>query len=201
MELSELVDDFARGMCAADAKQPRAASRTDAQRLYYWGIGPFGEEEAVALTVAEMKAARPGAYEDARKLRYPGSKRKTCDLAIGSSPDWAIEVKLARVMRDNGDYEATAIKKILSPYPDDRSAVTDCLKLTSSGFLGRKSVLIYGFDDPIRPLAWLIDAFELVAGQHVRLGPRAEASMTGLMHHYFRSGVVYAWEVLGPVPT
>ena len=53
---------------------------------------------------------------------------------LGELPDWAIEVKMARHRRDNGDYENTTTKKILSPCPDDRSAVTDCRKLASSGF-------------------------------------------------------------------
>jgi hypothetical protein len=80
-------------------------------------------------------------------------------------------VKLARVGRDNGTYEDAVIKKILSPYADDRSAVTDCLKLVQSGFAGKRAVLIYGFEVPGRPLAWLINAFEAVAAQHVVLGP------------------------------
>jgi len=46
--------------------------------------------------------------------------------ALGTLPDWAIEVKPARLGRDNGTYEDAAIKKILSPYSGDRSAVTDC---------------------------------------------------------------------------
>jgi hypothetical protein len=91
------------------------------------------------------------------------------------------------------------VKKILSPYADDRSAVTDCAKLAESGFSARKGVLIYGFEDPKRPLAWLIEAFELIAARHVRLGTRAEAEMGGLVHPIFRSGAVFAWEVLGAV--
>jgi len=39
-------------------------------------------------------------------------------------------------------------------------AVTDCRKLASSGFAGKRAILIYGFEDPDRPLSWLIDAFE-----------------------------------------
>ena len=76
-----------------------------------------------------------------------------CDLALGERPDWALEVKLARIGRDNGTYEDAAIKKILSPYPEDRSAVTDCQKLAGSGFAGRLAVLIYGFEDPGRPFS------------------------------------------------
>lgn len=50
---------------------------------------------------------------------------------------------MARLGRDNGTYEDTTTKKILSPYPDDHSAVTDCRKLASSSFAGRLAMLIY----------------------------------------------------------
>jgi hypothetical protein len=72
--------------------------------------------------------------------------------ATGSGRDGAV-----RLHGDNGAYEDAAIKKILSPYPDDRSAVTDCVKLLRSGFAGRRVVLRYGFEDPQRPLRWLIE--------------------------------------------
>ena len=100
----------------------------------------------MAMTVTEMQAADKNTYANAGKRRYPGSSH-LCDLALGTIPDWAIEVKLARLGRDNGTYEDAAIKKILSPYPDDRSAVTDCAKLARSGFAGRRALLIYGFTD------------------------------------------------------
>ena len=114
---------------------------------------------------------------------------------LGEPLDWLIEVKLARVGRDNGTYEDTAVKKILSPYPDDRSAVTDCVKLANSGFDARRAVLIYGFEDQSRPPRWLIDAFELIASPHATLGQRVEAALDGLVHPIFASGAVFAWEV------
>src|SRR5262249_27076371 len=183
MELRELVEDFARGLSAADAKQPQASGREG--RIYRPGIGPFGEEAAVRLTLDEMRIARPGVYDDARKLRYPGANM-TCDLAVGADPEWAVEMKLARVGRENGTDEDTAVKKILSPYADDRSAVTDCMKLVASGFTSRKGILVYGFEDPGRPLAWLIDAFELIAAQHVTLGQPSEARFERLVHPIFQ---------------
>jgi len=106
-------------------------------------------------------------------------------------------VKLARVGRDNGTYEDAAIKKILSPYADDRSAVTDCVKLARSGFAGRLAVLIYGFEMTGRPLLWLIEAFEAVVARHATLGTRHEAPLQDLVHPVFASGGVFAWEVLG----
>jgi hypothetical protein len=194
MELGHIVHDFAKGMEAADHRRLQAASQRDGTRLYQPGIGPFGEDAAVALTIAEMRAAHGSIYAGAGKRRYPSS-RYVCDLAVGDLPDWAIEVKLARLGRDNGTYEDAAIKKILSPYPEDRSAITDCRKLVGSGFAGRLAVLIYGFEDPSRPLSWLIEAFEAVASRTVSLGCRKQAPMDDLVHPVFAAGQVYAWEV------
>ena len=98
-----------------------------------------------------MSARKPEQYSSLTKRRYP-TAGKTCDLALGDIPDWALEVKLARVRRDNGTYENTAVKKILSPYADDRSAVTDCVKLAMSGFLGTNGAPNLGLEDPDRPL-------------------------------------------------
>jgi hypothetical protein len=125
MELGQIVRGFAAAMEIVDHRRPQSASSRDATRLYKPGIGPFAEDAAVAMTVVEM-LARSTEYANVKKRRYPASGQ-TCDLAIGELPDWAIEVKLARVGRNNGTYEDT-IKKILSPYADDRSAVTDCVK-------------------------------------------------------------------------
>ena len=115
-------------------------------------------------------------YLNAGKRRYP-SGGNVCDLVVGELPEWALEVKLARLGRDNGTYEDAAIKKILSPYPDDRSAVTDCVKLAQSGFAGRRAILVYGFEDPNRPLDRLMDAFEAVAARYATLGSRVAAPL------------------------
>ena len=195
MELGQIVHDFAAGMEAADKRRPRASSSSTAGRFYQPGIGPFRETDAVALTLVELRTVRGGAYAHAGKRRYPAS-RNECDLALGELPDWAIEVKMARLRRDNGDYEDTTTKKILSPYPDDRSAVTDCRKLASSGFGERRAILIYGFEDPARPIMWLIEAFELIAARTVTLGPRETAPLKDLMHPVFATGHVWGWEVL-----
>jgi hypothetical protein len=194
MELREIVVDFARAMEIVDHRGPRAASHRDSSRLYQPGIGPFGEDAAVAMTLAEMQASCGGNYSGAGKRRYPGSSH-VCDLVIGGNPSWAIEVKLARLGRDNGTHEDAAIKKILSPYADDRSAVTDCTKLANSSFPGRRAVLIYGFEDSSRPLELLMEAFEAVARQTAALGARQQAALRDLVHPVFASGSVFAWEV------
>jgi hypothetical protein len=196
MELGQIVRDFAAAMEVVDHRRPQSASSRDATRLYQPGIGPFAEDAAVAMTAAEMQA-HSAEYANVTKRRYPAGGQ-TCDLAIGELPDWPIEVKLARVGRDNGTYEDTAIKKILSPYADDRSAVTDCVKLARSGFAGHHLVLIYGFEMTGRPLLWLIEAFETIVARHATLGTRNEALLRDLVHPVFASGGVFAWEVLDP---
>ena len=74
--------------------------------------------------------------------------------------------------------------------------MTDCVKLARSDFGGRRAVLIYGFEVPGRPLAWLVEAFEALAAHHVELGTRAESPLRDLVHPIFASGAVFAWEVL-----
>lgn len=198
MEVGQIVCDFASAMEIVDHCRPQATSGRKAQLQYQPGIGPFGGDAAVAMTVARMQAAKRAAYPSVGKRRYP-SGRQTCDLALGELPDWAIEVKCARVARDNGTYEAAAFKKILSPYGADGSAVSDCVKLAQSSFAGRRAVLIYGFEAPSRPLSWLINAFEAVAAQYVGLGVRVETPLRKLIHPVFASGGVFAWEVRSQV--
>jgi hypothetical protein len=82
---------------------------------------------------------------------------------------------------------------ILSPYPAHRSAVTDCEKLASSSIGKRKAVLVYGYEAEEYPLALAIDAFETIAGKRVRLGPRASAGFSNLVHPIHSSGAVYGW--------
>jgi hypothetical protein len=45
----------------------------------------------------------------------------------GPAPwEWAIEVKMLRFMGDNGKLNDNIVMHILSPYPEHRSALTDC---------------------------------------------------------------------------
>ena len=101
---------------------------------------------------------KPGLY--GARLRtdvpYCGGSRQKCDLCIGLMPhwDWAVEIKMLRLMGDNGKPNDNMLMHILSPYPADRSALTDCGKLLESGLPGRKAVMIYGFDYPGLP--WIL---------------------------------------------
>lgn len=49
-------------MKVVDHQRPQAASHREATRLYQPGIGPFGEDAAVAMTMADTQAANVNAY-------------------------------------------------------------------------------------------------------------------------------------------
>lgn len=89
------------------------------------------------------------------------------DWLLGNPLEWAIEIKMSRPNGDNGKPDDTAIKDILSPYSADRSALTDCVKLADADLPCRRAILIYGFDDPRRPLVEVIEAFETLARSRV----------------------------------
>jgi len=56
-------------------------------------------------------------------------------------------------------------------------------------------VLIYGFDYVDRQREPVIDAFEVLARERVRLGARHEVPLAGLVHPVHAEGKVFAWEV------
>ena len=191
------MQDIAVAIKRIDDRRPQAANvRTGA--LYQPGIGPHSETQAVSLVVAERVALAPARYAARLQVgvQYLAGRQK-CDLCIGIPPawDWAVEIKMLRLMGDNGKPNDNMLMHILSPYPNDRSAVTDCLKLVESGLVGRKAVVIYGFDYPGRRMDPAIEAFELLARQKVILGNRAVGSYQDLIHPVHRAGRVFGWEV------
>jgi len=67
MELGQIVRDFASAMETVDHRRPQATSSGKVKRQYKPGIGPFGEDDAVAMTVAQMRAANSAAYPSVGK--------------------------------------------------------------------------------------------------------------------------------------
>jgi hypothetical protein len=102
---------------------------------------------------------------------------------------------MARFVGDNGRVDNTAVKDLLSPYPADRSALTDCAKLAEASLPCRKAMLIYGFEVTERPLDLAIDAFETLARTHVRLGDGHEVAFGPLVHPFHTSGRLFGWEI------
>lgn len=128
LELTDIVQDFATAIKLVDTEHPQAKSSRSG-RIYQPGIGPFAEDTAVDMIVAKLRKLNTARYDrcSCRSL-YPDSKQR-CDLLLGESPEWALEIKMARFLGDNGKPDETAVKDILSPFECDRSAVVDCGKL------------------------------------------------------------------------
>jgi hypothetical protein len=87
------------------------------------------------------------------------------------------------------------IKKVISPYARDHSAVSDATKLAESDFNAEKAIIIYGFDYPNQSIDLLIDAFETLADRRVELGPRHEFDLGPLVHPVHCAGRVFGWRV------
>ena len=194
VELDKFVRDFAEAMARADSHRPQAKSSRSG-RVYQPGIGPFGEDKAVDQTIGEMRRLFPGAYDGLRcRALYPGSRQR-CDIVEGEPLSWAIEIKMARFAGDNGKPDDMATKDLISPFDCDRSAVSDCAKLAASRIAPNCALVIYGFDDPLRPLDVMVEAFEALARTRVTLGNRYSAPLQGLVQPVFASGRVFGWLV------
>jgi hypothetical protein len=198
LELEQLVIDFAKCIEEVDAKHPQAKNaRTN--EFYRPGFGPHPEAQAVDLVADALQALNPAIYEERTytSIPYPSAPRQKCDLCIGEKPiwDWSVEVKMLRLIGDNGKPNDNILMHILSPYPQHRSALTDCFKLVTSEFPGRKAVLIYGFESESYPLEPAINAFEVLAREAKFLGRRYEAHFANLVHPYHQFGAVYGWEI------
>jgi len=195
--LAELVMDFARGIKAVDSMAP-VASNTRTGASYQPGIGPHTEAQTIRLVMAHLADADPQRYASYKLgVPYADGTRQACDLCLdGPAPwGWAIEVKMLRLMGDNGKLNDNMVMHILSPYPAHRSALTDCTKLLTSQLGAHKAILIYGYDYPDWPMDPAIEAFQVLANQEVTLADSAVASFDGLIHSVHRRGRVFGWQV------
>lgn len=198
MELAEVVADFASALKIADSRRPQAINARS-KKPFKPGIGPHSESATIELVCHELERAYPAKYQDrlATSIPYPGNRKQKCDLCFGKQPswEWAVEVKMLRMLGDNGKANDNILMHILSPYPRHRSALTDCEKLAASGFTGRRAILIYAYEAADWPVDPAVRAFVNLAASRVKLGPEAYSTFTGLVHPVHSTGSVHAWQV------
>ncbi|MGQ9834189.1 MAG: hypothetical protein ACUVRJ_10415 [Candidatus Villigracilaceae bacterium] len=194
IQLSKIVADFAAGIKRVDERRPQYVNHRS-KKPFQAGIGPHSEAQVVKLVTDEMNQTYN--YSIKTNVPYPGFPRQKCDFCIGNtSPwEWAIEVKMLRFLGDNGKPNDNILMHILSPYPQHKSALTDCTKLSSSQLANSKAILIYGYEHDDWPLDPAIEAFEILAKQKVRLGPRCEEKFSGLIHPIHKCGRVFGWQL------
>ena len=197
VELNEFVTALAEGIQLADATEPVWVSNRG--RTYQPGIGPHTESATLGLAFEQFSSMDTGIPLE-REVPYPNFPRSKCDLVLARPAEWAVEVKMLRRMGDNGKPNDNILMHILSPYHQDRSAVTDCDKLLDSGFETRLAIVIYGDDYPDFPMDPAIEAFEVLAERRVCLRSKVCASFNGLVHPVHQEGRVFGWEIAAPGP-
>jgi hypothetical protein len=189
--MNEIVELFARGMTAVDSDHPIAIN-VRSKVPYRPGIGPHTERQTVELVTATF----PEHISLDLEIPYPESARSKCDVVIGSPDVWSLEIKMLRLMGDNGKPNDNILMHILSPYQKHRSAVTDAEKLLRSSLPGRKGIVIYGYDYEGWPMDPAIEAFEVLVRHRFKLSSRYEASTGGLIHPVHQHGRVFGWELM-----
>jgi hypothetical protein len=183
-QLKSVVDAFAEGLRAID-------SGAVAHKSFKPGVGPYGEADAVRLALQHMREQSPELFSAARTKRLP-------DVLIPEQ--WALEFKIVRPFGDNGLPAEHWSENILHPYPGNTSSLGDCMKLLQSGLPERKGIVVFGFEhaEPVVPLDPAIRSFELLAAQimQVKLAPRIERRIEGLIHPVHQVLRVFGWEIL-----
>jgi len=195
-ELARLVQDFAMAIKIADGRRPQAAG-PGRRRLYQPGIGPHTEGQTLSLVIKEL-VILDAAYAAYRlNVPYPVAPRQKCDWCLGSPPmwSWSIEVKMFKLYGDNEKLNDNMLMHVLSPYPQHRSALSDCDKLVNFNMTARKAILIFGYDYAGWPMDPAIEAFEVLTSLRVELGSRHEAGYRNLIHPVHQHGRVFAWEI------
>ncbi len=197
--LKEVVEDFALGIEVADKEEPQAVN-VRSKETYKRGIGPHSEAATIELVYNKLKNIYPEKYENKVhfNIPYDTNRRLKCDLCIGQFEEWQwnIEIKMLRFMGDNGKSNDNILMHILSPYPEHRSAFTDCGKLLGSGLQGKKAVLIFAYDYDVISSTPAIEAFEILANSRYIISDRVTCHFDDLIHPVHRCGHVYAWELI-----
>jgi hypothetical protein len=192
MELSQFVAALADGIKMADTASPTAAPSRSG-RTYRPGIGPHTERETITLAMAAWSPMLPPFR---REVPYPSNPRTRCDVVVDGTPGWAIELKLLRLLGDNGKLNDNMVMHILSPYPAHRSALTDGAKLVASGFPQRKALVVFGYDYPGWPMDAAIDALRVLMRERMRTRGCEPASFDDLVHPVHKRGRAFGWELV-----
>ena len=182
--LKQVVDGVAEGLQAID--QSRIS-----HKLFQPGVGPYGEAEAIRQALRHMRAQSPGLFSEAQTKRLP-------DVLIPGQ--WALEFKIIRPFGDNGLPAEHWSENVLHPYAGNTSSLGDCMKLLQSALPERKGVIVFGYEhaQAVVPLDPAIRSFELLAAQIilVKLTPRIERRIAGLIHPVHQVLRVFGWQIL-----
>ncbi len=194
--LARLTRDLAAAVSAVDARRPVAVNKRSGIE-FEPGLGPHSEAETFSLLLNETRHANPGWITELHySVPYAAGSRQRCDAhVVTADGELFVEGKLLRLKGDNGKPNDNMLMHILSPYPQHRSALTDCLKLSRSQFGGEKAIVVVGYGYTDIPLEPAIDAFERLAATLVDIGQRHEATFSGLCHRVHQEGRVMAWRV------
>lgn len=192
LELNDIINDIAKTLKEIDRTEPKESDKS-----YRPGIGPLRENTLLKMCFEKIKTLRP-VYSNIGTKSYPEDEKKKCDLVIDNH--WAIEVKLVRPFGDNGKEAENWSVNLLHPYLGNTSAIGDVIKLKTSKFPFKKSVVIVGYEhkDPKIPLEPAVASFEKIVKEviNIDLSERVSKKITDLIHPVHQTALIVGWEII-----
>lgn len=155
------------------------------------GVGPYGEPQVVRRCLEYLRDRYPEEYSGAKTKRNP-------DVLIPGR--WALEFKIVRPYGDNGREAEHWSQNLLHPYPGNVSSIGDIISLLSLERSEKKGVVVFTYehDPPRTPVGVMVDCFEALARDVLRLplGPRHAAELANLVHPVHQKATVYGWQII-----
>lgn len=119
---------------------------------------------------------------------FPSDRRRTA-VTFGGDTGWAVVVHRLRLCDHRGRAVRGALDRLVSPYPQHRSALGVATALVRSGLPGRRALVIVGEQHPDWPIDAALALFESTA----RLALHVEA--VPVVHQRGSAVAVAGWRV------
>lgn len=163
------------------------------------GIGPCQEERQVETLIDESEA--PITQHVTLEEQYPSTQEK-CDIIVDKGGKrLAVEAKLIRYRRDNGDIEPNMERRVFTAFPRrGNSLVSDAKKLHESGFENYATLAIFYADEAEEYNHMTAENIAEKYCSDINIWYGIEATpyvseFDGLRHEYHNKGAVISWDI------
>ena len=173
MDIQLLAEQFSQALIEIDGEVKDNGK-------YGPGIGPHNETTVTSLLAQKLIGQ---GYEVRTEEHYENEGR--LDMLVVANESAAIEFKVIRI-RATGNPEPHLIKQILSPYPEDRSALTDIEKVSTFDATHKIfALIVYQYEVWNSDL--LVDLFQMIARTRKDF-EIFEHPFEGLRHQFHKKG-------------
>lgn len=171
------------------------------RRDYGAGIGPHREPDQLAALCETAEFDGTAVTQLETEVPYPESC-EACDLVVSDGDGtYAVEAKLMRFRRANGDPEPEGYARAFSPVKPSGSLISDARKLARSAFPGGNGLLSIFYDSGTEGTPASAETLATKVEQDVAFWYDMEVQTVaierfdGLQHSVHSSGTILTWTV------